>query len=257
MNTLKRGFTIVELIIVLVVIGVLVAITVVSYNSVRTRANEQAVSSDIVSTATSLSKYKADNSTFPSTQALFNSDIKKANTSGATTYTYTYYSPSATYCLTATRQNLSYYLYSTDTQPTKGSACPPVSTLAITSATSYDGEPNLNITVTGTGTPGNKIIGSECAPFSSGFSNGTHCYTGSTASTTVAANGTWSLSLYFADAIVIGSTIFNTNPDTTNANCSGTDQCEFQIFDFGSTQNPTSINQATGMKTVSLYAQIQ
>ena len=45
--TKSRGFTIVELLIVIVVIAILAAITVVAYNGIQNRANDVAVQSDI------------------------------------------------------------------------------------------------------------------------------------------------------------------------------------------------------------------
>jgi prepilin-type N-terminal cleavage/methylation domain-containing protein len=45
--TVKRGFTIVELLIVIVVIGILAAITIVAYNGIQNRAVETAVLSDL------------------------------------------------------------------------------------------------------------------------------------------------------------------------------------------------------------------
>lgn len=49
MSMLKRtsGFTIVELLIVIVVIGILAAITIVAFNGVQTRANNSKISSDL------------------------------------------------------------------------------------------------------------------------------------------------------------------------------------------------------------------
>ncbi len=43
----RQGFTIVELLIVIVVIGILAAITIVAYNGIQDRANDTAVQSDL------------------------------------------------------------------------------------------------------------------------------------------------------------------------------------------------------------------
>lgn len=46
-QTLRTGFTIVELLIVIVVIGILAAITIASFNGVTTKANNAKISSDL------------------------------------------------------------------------------------------------------------------------------------------------------------------------------------------------------------------
>ena len=43
----QKGFTIVELLIVIVVIAILAAITIVAYNGIQTRARNSKISSDI------------------------------------------------------------------------------------------------------------------------------------------------------------------------------------------------------------------
>lgn len=66
----QTGFTIVELLIVIVVIGILAAITIVAYNGVRDRANDTRRQSDIKNVQTIVEKYAADNGTYPSTGGL-------------------------------------------------------------------------------------------------------------------------------------------------------------------------------------------
>lgn len=61
----ESGFTIVELLIVIVVIGILAAITIVSYNGVQGKANDIAVKSDLSNNAKKISLYEADNAAFP------------------------------------------------------------------------------------------------------------------------------------------------------------------------------------------------
>lgn len=60
-----RGFTIVELLIVIVVIAILAAITVVAYNGIQNRANDTAVQNDLASLAKQFELYKVDNGTYP------------------------------------------------------------------------------------------------------------------------------------------------------------------------------------------------
>jgi len=61
----KQGFTIVELLIVIVVIGILAAITIVSFNGVTGRANDTAVQSDLETMGKKLQLYYVDKGAFP------------------------------------------------------------------------------------------------------------------------------------------------------------------------------------------------
>lgn len=61
----SRGFTIVELLIVIVVIGILAAITIVAYNGIQNRANDAAVSSDLASISKKITAFSIDNDRYP------------------------------------------------------------------------------------------------------------------------------------------------------------------------------------------------
>ena len=61
----RRGFTIVELLIVIVVIGILAAIVIVTYNGIQQKAWNVARMSELREWDTSFSLYKAVNSTYP------------------------------------------------------------------------------------------------------------------------------------------------------------------------------------------------
>lgn len=62
-----QGFTIVELLIVIVVIGILASITIVAFNGVQDRARVVSVQSDLRNLHTSLQEYQAINGEYPAT----------------------------------------------------------------------------------------------------------------------------------------------------------------------------------------------
>ncbi len=63
----SKGFTIVELLIVVVVIAILAAITIVSYNGITTSAKESALKSDLSTAAKKLNVAKIQDGSFPAT----------------------------------------------------------------------------------------------------------------------------------------------------------------------------------------------
>lgn len=67
MPSLRSGFTIVELLIVIVVIGILAAITTIVFNSVTTRAVDSAIATDLRNAAIKMNRYKIDKGSWPST----------------------------------------------------------------------------------------------------------------------------------------------------------------------------------------------
>ena len=72
----QPGFTIVELLIVIVVIGILAAISIVAFNGIQDRANDTAIRSDLVNIAKQLETIKATSSTtnYPTTTELANTN---------------------------------------------------------------------------------------------------------------------------------------------------------------------------------------
>ena len=66
---MRRGFTIVELLIVIVVIAILAAITIVAYTGIQERAKFSAMRSDIANINKAIQLYYADNGSYPVTPA--------------------------------------------------------------------------------------------------------------------------------------------------------------------------------------------
>ena len=66
----QKGFTIVELLIVIVVIAILAAITIVAFNGIQTRAFNSRVQSDIKNVQKLVEAYNALNGNYPSTGGL-------------------------------------------------------------------------------------------------------------------------------------------------------------------------------------------
>lgn len=64
-DTNSKGFTIVELLIVIVVIGILAAISIVTYSGIRNRANDTTVQSDLRNTQTNLQLWMTKNNAPP------------------------------------------------------------------------------------------------------------------------------------------------------------------------------------------------
>jgi prepilin-type N-terminal cleavage/methylation domain-containing protein len=117
MKTKQTGFTIVELLIVIVVIGILAAITIVAYNGIQTRARIAALGTDLSGANKLLAFHYADVGSYPATLAETNNN-QGIKASSGTTYQYT--TTGSTYCLTATNGTLSYKVSDTATTPAQG-----------------------------------------------------------------------------------------------------------------------------------------
>jgi prepilin-type N-terminal cleavage/methylation domain-containing protein len=79
LNNIKRnsGFTIVELLIVIVVIAILATISIVSYTGIQNRAKASAAQANAVSVQKAAEAYYAENGSYPTTLVQFNTSLVK------------------------------------------------------------------------------------------------------------------------------------------------------------------------------------
>ena len=85
-KTRPRGFTIVELLIVIVVIAILAAITIVAYNGIQVRARDAQRATDAASILKALDAYKAINNVYPTATSTAGSGAWEESTETAGTF---------------------------------------------------------------------------------------------------------------------------------------------------------------------------
>ena len=117
----SRGFTIVELLIVVVVIAILAAITIVAFNGIQQRAKDSAAQSTASQAGKKVSSFAILNAELFPTVGTFSSSTGLSDGDG-TTYQYSVSADQKTFCLTTTKANVSYSVSSTNLTPKKG-AC--------------------------------------------------------------------------------------------------------------------------------------
>lgn len=104
MRRVERGFTIVELLIVVVVIAILAAITIVAYNGIQNRAKSSAAQTAASQAAKKVATYAVTNSdNYPATL-----DAAGIVTTGSTTYDYFIDSTARKYCVSSTASAISF-----------------------------------------------------------------------------------------------------------------------------------------------------
>jgi prepilin-type N-terminal cleavage/methylation domain-containing protein len=113
----RTGFTIVELLIVIVVIAILAAITIVAYNGIQNRARISAVSSGLSQANKKLLSFAVDGNGYPADLATIG-----INDTSDVTYQYSVNNTAnpATYCVTATSGSVSYKVSNTAQAPSQG-----------------------------------------------------------------------------------------------------------------------------------------
>ncbi len=182
----QKGFTIVELLIVVVVIAILAAITIVAYNGINNRAKDAAVRSAAEQVLKKVSTYAITNAdTYPST--LMDADIQN---SGGTSYQYSVNNATnpKTFCVTATQDTISYFVSNSQGSPQLG-GCDGHGVGGVAAITNFYLDPKPNSTSRATSWDGGNT---------------------GTSYTNVAATGNWSKSTR-ANRLVFPATITSNN----------------------------------------------
>ena len=139
------GFTIVELLVVIVVIGILAAITIVSYTGITQRAVISSLQSDLSNASQQLKIFQVDNGSYPTTtncaipDSSTNKCIKASNDNSYTDLQIDNTSASQSFCLTLTNTNGISYRVTDDNSPKIGN-CSRTSCLSILNANESSGD---------------------------------------------------------------------------------------------------------------------
>lgn len=183
MNNVHRrsGFTIVELLIVVVVIAILAAITIVAYNGIQNRAKASAAQSAASQVSKKIALWQVDNPNQTPSQETLNT--LTASVSGTTLQ----YSPSSNgvYCITATTNGISYFFSNTSSAPSAG-ACFGHGVNGSTIIANLISNPSFESNTDGWGVSGNMTQSYA----TSGGANGARYFSGTR--TTTAAIGLYS-----------------------------------------------------------------
>lgn len=99
----QTGFTIVELLIVIVVIGILAAITIVAYNGIQSRARISGIQTNLLNIGKMALLYQADSGSYPTSDAGVKEILEKAkaweSTRTPATHTYLFCSSTDKYAV--------------------------------------------------------------------------------------------------------------------------------------------------------------
>lgn len=135
----QNGFTIVELLVVIVVIGILAAISIVAYNGITVRVKENAIKQSLSQVSRVITAYKVSdtNEDYPATLAAAN-----VPTTGNVTYQYTVDNATSTksFCITGSMDGIRFFFSSIANEIASGS-CPGHSVVVYQTAAGWDSYP--------------------------------------------------------------------------------------------------------------------
>ena len=123
MQITSRGFTIMELMVIIAVLGILAGLGTVGYGAWQKRVNEDALKSDLLQASAQLKNELTWNNSYPATESAANGG-KGLPKSDGTTYNYVRDAIADTYCITASSDKpgtSTYMITSEDTVPREGS----------------------------------------------------------------------------------------------------------------------------------------
>src|SRR5680860_1095687 len=141
-NIYKPGFTIVELLVVIVVIGILAAITIASYTGISQKAAVVSLQSDLSNASTQLKMFQVENSNYPATidcsipDSPTNKCVKSSSNNTYGAYQINNTVNPQPFCLTVKNDNRSLKI-SQDGTSSQG-VCVDFSAWAVDSGVSYD-----------------------------------------------------------------------------------------------------------------------
>jgi prepilin-type N-terminal cleavage/methylation domain-containing protein len=199
-HSVRRGFTIVELLIVIVVIGILASITIVAYSGVQQQARVVVLKNDMSTAATTLELTKVQEGTYPTSQLAADAELKP---SPGTVYQYTYTAAESSYCLTGTNSGVAYMITTANptltagvcpghTAPSGGGSNPPAATVpsAPTAVSASGGNAQAAVSWTLSSSDGGSTVSSYVVTASPGSFTATAGPAATTAVVTGLSNGT-------------------------------------------------------------------
>ncbi len=119
----RQGFTIVELLIVIVVIAILAAITIMAYNGIQNRAKAAAVQVAVSQTVKKLQLYSAENA------GQLPDKLSTIGIQSTADTTYQYMPDGSSYCMTVTKDDISYN--ASDSRQTVSSGICPTNSIIV------------------------------------------------------------------------------------------------------------------------------